>query len=467
MKLLITLCCVLGFSLQSYTQQDAPSPILFIYDASGSMWGQLDGKTKKDIAADVLSSSVEKLPENQQLGLMAYGHRKKGDCNDIEFMVDIKNSNKGSITNAVKDINALGKTPLARSAKLAINTLKVTKTKATIILITDGIESCDGNICDVVSNAKTEGIDFKLHVVGFGLKADETEQLKCAADAGGGNYYDASNALSLSEGLIEATTQTIDQPEGNFSIYATKNGEPVDAWIKATKSGTIEAVDGSRTYRDSGWVYLPPGKYDIAINPLEGTDIPGTSISIEMKEGDVKHETISFDGGTLEVTTTNNGEGWDTLVKMKDVTSGKVVASVRTYSQSKTMEVPAGKYLVTFQALAMNGLETYAEVDNVEVKSNSKTPISHNFKTGIAMIGVQTASGELIDATVNFHEINSNKGVAASRTYTSASNNPRKFLLNPGTYTVKLNTLGIHKGNTKTFTIEVKEGETVSKTITF
>ena len=48
MKLLITLCCVLGLSFQSYTQQGAPSPILFIYDASGSMWGQLNGKTKKE-----------------------------------------------------------------------------------------------------------------------------------------------------------------------------------------------------------------------------------------------------------------------------------------------------------------------------------------------------------------------------------------------------------------------------------
>lgn len=467
MKLLITLCCVLGFSLQSFTQQDAPSPILFIYDASGSMWGQLDGKTKKDIAAQVLSTTVTQLPQQQKIGLMAYGHRKKGDCNDIEFMINLSNADKSLVTNAVNDMNALGKTPLARSAKLAINTLKEQQTKATIILITDGIESCDGNICDVVANAKAEGIDFKLHVVGFGLKANETEQLKCAADAGGGNYYDASNANSLSEGLLEATSQTIDKPEGNFSIYATKNGQPVDAWIKVTKSGTNVVVDGTRTYRDSGWIYLPPGKFDIAINPLEGTDIPGTSISVEMQEGDIKHENVSFDGGTVEVTTTNNGKGWDTMVKMKDMVTGKVVASVRTYGDIKSMEVPAGNYLVTFQALAMNGLETYSEADNIEVKANSKTPLSHEFKTGTAMIGVQTAAGELIDAIVKFAEINSKKHVASSRTYTSASNNPRSFLLNPGTYEVTLNTLGNHKGNSKTFTIEVKADETITKIITF
>ncbi|MEZ4795873.1 MAG: VWA domain-containing protein [Flavobacteriaceae bacterium] len=466
MKLLITLCCALGLCLQTFAQQEAPSPILFIYDASGSMWGQLDGKTKKEIASQVLSTTVNNLPENQSIGLMAYGHRKEGDCNDVEFLVDINNSDKFNVTKAVKGINPLGRTPLARSATMAINSLKESNTKATIILVTDGIESCDGNICDVVAKAKADGIDFKLHIVGFGLKESETEQLKCAADAGGGKYYDATNASGLGEGLTEATAATVDKPDGNFSIYATKNGEPVDAWVKATKAGTNEAVDGSRTYRDSAWVYLPAGKYDIEIKPLEDSDIPGTSITVEMKEGDIKHETISFDGGTLEVTANNNGEGWDAVVKMYD-SNGKVASNTRTYGRSKTMEVPAGTYKVSFQGLVMKGNETYTEIENVEVKSNTTTPLIHNFETGKAMIGVKTASGELIDATVNFHEVDSNKNVAASRTYTSSSSNPREFLLSTGTYKVKILTLGAHKGKTETFTIEIKKGETVTKIITY
>ena len=461
--LLLTFC--LFFHLNA--QEKVLSPILFIYDASGSMWGQLDGKTKKDIASEVLSTSVNNLPSNQNIGLMAYGHRKKGDCNDIEYLVNLNNSTKSNITNAVSSMNALGKTPLARSAALAINSLKESNTKATIILITDGIESCDGNICDVVAKAKADGIDFKLHIVGFGLKEGETEQLKCAADAGDGNYYDATDASGLGEGLTEATAATIDKPEGNFSIYAEKNGQPVDAWIKATKAGTNEAVDGSRTYRDSGWVHLPPGKYDIAIRPLEGTDIPGTSITVEMKEGEIKHENISFDGGTLEVTVTNNDEGWDSVVKMFDVNTGKVVANTRTYGRSKTMEVPAGNYKITFQALVMKGNDTFFEVDNIEVKSNATTPITHNFETGIAMIGVKTASGELIDAGVNFLDVNSGKRVTGARTYTSDKSNPREFLLNPGTYKVEIKSLGAHVGKNKTITIEVKKGETVTEIITF
>jgi len=249
---IVVFCFVFQLNAQ---EQDAPSPILFIYDASGSMWGKLQGKTKKEIASNVLSTSVNNLPDNQNVGLIAYGHRKKGDCNDIEFLVDLKNNSKDKVTKAVKGINPLGRTPLARSATMAINSLRDSKTKATIILITDGIESCDGNICDVVSAAKAEGIDFKLHIVGFGLKEGETKQLKCAAEAGGGHYYDAADAGGLGDVLNEATTSTVDEPDGNVSVYAVKNSIAIDAIVKAYDIIGKRKPISVRTYQDTAYFY--------------------------------------------------------------------------------------------------------------------------------------------------------------------------------------------------------------------
>ena len=166
MKKIIFLLCFM-FIATILQAQDKQSPILFIYDASGSMWGQIDGKSKKEIASEVLSNIVDSLPENQNIGLVAYGHRNKGNCDDIEYIADIANEDKTRVINAIKSINPLGKTPLARSATLVIDSLKVNSTKATIILVTDGIESCDGNICDVVTKAQSDGIDFKMHIVGI------------------------------------------------------------------------------------------------------------------------------------------------------------------------------------------------------------------------------------------------------------------------------------------------------------
>ena len=178
MKQLFTLLMALGTCLLLNAQDTlTPSPIIFIYDASGSMWGQLEGKTKMEIASDVLSGTIDSLPENQQIGLVAYGHRQKGDCKDVEFLVNVGKNNKAKVNQSLKNIKPLGKTPLAYSAMQVFDTLRVTKMKATIILVTDGIESCGGNICEVVKAAREEGIDFKLHIIGFGLKEGETEEL--------------------------------------------------------------------------------------------------------------------------------------------------------------------------------------------------------------------------------------------------------------------------------------------------
>lgn len=461
-KLIVFLFCIL-----SINAQDKPAPILFIYDASGSMWGKLEGSTKKDVAAKVLSTTVSKLPENQNLGLIAYGHRKKSDCDDIEFMVDLTNTSKASITNAVKGMKALGKTPLARSASLAIKSLKEKKIKATVILITDGIESCDGDLCKVIKDARAEGIEFRLHIVGFGLKDGEKDALVCAAKAGDGNYYDAENSADLGSVLTEATKQTVDKPKGNFSVYAVKNGKAVDALVKVKSVITKKEVGLARTYRDTGFVYLEKGNYEVEVKALEASDIPASSFQLELKQGKVFHRDISFDGGYLEVTTTNNGESWDAIVRMLDQTNGKVIANTRTYGSKKQMEVPAGRYNIFVQALNIEGISTEVTIKDVDVIPNSSTPFSYNFQSGIIMIGVQTKSSELIDATVNIFENTNNKNVASGRTYTSSSSNPRKFILNPGTYNVKIMTLGKHKGKSQTFSITVKAGQTEEKIISY
>ena len=268
MKKLLLLIIISSFSFLLIAQEK--SPIIFIYDASGSMWGQLEGKTKKEIATTVLSTSVNNLSEKQQIGLVAYGHRQKGDCQDVEFLIDPNNQDKSKVIQSLKGINPLGKTPLAYAAKQVIGQLRVNQMKATIILITDGIESCNGDICTVVKAAKEEGIDFKLHIVGFGIKDNDTRQLKCAAKAGDGQYYDANNTDGLSEVLNEATKTTVDDPNPNFSIFATKNGQPIDAIAKVqdTKKKTYNI--NIRTYADTGFVYLVPGNYTLEVKPVRG-----------------------------------------------------------------------------------------------------------------------------------------------------------------------------------------------------
>lgn len=450
------------FQLKAQNNQN-PSPIIFIYDASGSMWGKIQGKTKKDIAAEVLTAAVNKLPANQKTGLVAYGHRQKDDCKDVEFLVDVEKGNKTDVNNSLKTIKSLGRTPLAYSAQQVIDKLRTTKMKATIILITDGIESCGGNICDVIAAAKKEGIDFKLHIVGFGLKENETEQLKCAAKAGDGRYYDAADAGGLGDVLNDATTESVDKPKGNISVYALKNGKPIDAYVKAIMKGKKRGDAVARTYRDTVLFYLQPGTYNLEVLPLEGSKInPITLTDVLTVDKKITHRTVSFDGGKFTFTTTNNNEGWDCLVKIYKKGTKTVAATGRTYGRDKDFELNAGMYDIELTALVIEGTEINHSIKNVEIKAAETNKISHNFNSGVAMIGAKTGSG-YVDASVKITEIKSKKIVAYGRTYMAASSNPKKFLLNPGTYEVSLTGLGANKGKNDKYIITVKAGETVEK----
>lgn len=550
------LLCMICLAVQVHAQEiGTPSPIIFIYDASGSMWGQIDGVSKMEIATDVLSTSVNNFPENQNVGLVAYGHRREGDCRDVEFMVGMDNNNKSLINQTLSGIRPLGRTPLAYSATQVINTLRESEERATVILVTDGIESCDGNICEVVQAAKGEGIDFKMHIIGFGLQGEETTQLQCAAKAGDGQYYDAENAEALSEVLNEATESTVDEPDGNFSVYAIKNGEPIDAMVEAYQAGTETRIETARTYRDSTFLFLPPGMYDLKVLPLENSDVnPITITGIQSVEDQIGHQTVRFDGGIIRVLATKNGEGWDSSVKIysqdgsqvsggrtygeadeyelnpgiydvevialaldgaetshrfndisvvgneivdvehefksgtirigvngsdglvdaminiTDANTGAAITGGRSYtsasSNPKTFTITPGTYNVKMEAAAINGIDRIHTIEGLVVNENEVTSAEHLFRSGIALIGATSSDG-LVDATVRIVEVNSQTNVGGARTYTSDSSNPRRFILNPGTYEVTLNALGAHAGKTETFSIVVEEGQTSEKITTF
>ena len=104
--------------------------MILILDSSGSMWGTIDKSTKIGIAKEVISSVLGKMNPNQAVGLEVYGHRQKGDCNDIETLIKPSVGNHNEILRALDKINPTGKTPLANTALKVINQLKNDKQQA-------------------------------------------------------------------------------------------------------------------------------------------------------------------------------------------------------------------------------------------------------------------------------------------------------------------------------------------------
>jgi Ca-activated chloride channel family protein len=143
------------------------------------------------------------VPENLELGLMAYGHREKGNCGDIELVVPPGPGTAQAIGEAADKMRFLGSTPLSAAVKKAAEELRYGEEKATVILITDGIETCNADPCALASELEQNGIDFTAHVVGFGLSEDEGRQVACLADNSGGKYLAADDADQLEDALTE------------------------------------------------------------------------------------------------------------------------------------------------------------------------------------------------------------------------------------------------------------------------
>ena len=145
---------------------------------------------------------------------MTYGHREKGNCGDIELLIEPALNTGAAIAAAADDINPKGMTPISDAVRLAAENLRFTEQKATVILITDGLETCEVDPCALASELEGKGIDFTTHVLGFGLSDEEGQQVACLAENTGGKYLSANDGDALVQALATTVAQVVRaQPE--------------------------------------------------------------------------------------------------------------------------------------------------------------------------------------------------------------------------------------------------------------
>ncbi|MBN2408107.1 MAG: VWA domain-containing protein, partial [Candidatus Aminicenantes bacterium] len=190
-------------------EKEAGKYVEIIMDASNSMWGQIAGEAKITIARKALTQIINGLPETMNVGLRVYGHRyglnDPKACTDTELLVPIGPLEKAPLVDTVNKIQIKGKTPLVHSVLEAIKDFAKIP-NGSVILVTDGIESCNGDIMSIAPAIKAAGLELKVHIVGFDIKERESrEQLEAIAKSTEGRYLDAKNAGEL----LSALQQTL------------------------------------------------------------------------------------------------------------------------------------------------------------------------------------------------------------------------------------------------------------------
>ncbi|MEB8387895.1 VWA domain-containing protein [Rhodobacteraceae bacterium KMM 6894] len=253
----------------SVQAQDAPGEdVMIVFDGSNSMWGQIDGVAKIEIARDVMKNLLGEWTAERHVGLMAYGHRRRGDCTDIETLITPAPGMAAEIQARINAITPTGKTPLTDAVEQAAQALSYTDRPATVVLISDGLESCDRDPCALAKALEKGGVGFTAHVVGFGLGTDDAASLACIANETGGQFIEAENAGELATALSTLSTAVAAAPVPAPTPAPEPTPEPEAPQITLTAPAT--ALTGANF--DVAWDRIIEPRDSITIVPMGAKD---------------------------------------------------------------------------------------------------------------------------------------------------------------------------------------------------
>ena len=442
----------------------ADPKLLLVLDASGSMWGQVDGVNKIVIAREVLGDLVDELPDAAEIGVIAYGHRREGDCDDIETVVPMASLSRDDLKTKVNALNPKGKTPITKSVERAFAELEGGEGAATVILLSDGLETCSGDPCAAVRAARERGVDFVMHVIGFDVAGEDVSSLECAAQAGGGLYLAAENAAELSGALDRAVAMPAEIPAGRLSVRAVADGELQDASVHVTSADTGEDAGGGRTYADPDTnpraIPLPDGRFDVRVLAMGIKGDTERRFTIEIVDGSTVEKEVDYSTGTVSIGVTRNGELSDAVYRVSVPSTGEEVAAGRTYTGAKSnpasVRIVSGTYEVSVGSVEISS-RPWVSLGEVTVEPEGTVEVSHEFVSGTLELGA-SRDGELVDATLRIRSVASGDAVGQGRTYTSETSNPKTFVLTPGDYEVTVSEI---RGEKRTLQVTVPEAETV------
>lgn len=233
---LTLLLLVLPASLFAQVQpKPVKTRILFVLDASGSMLDPWQSANRMAIAKKVLSAMLDSLQKtpNTEIGLRVFGSMSPlsmNDCKDTRLEVPIRANNAAAIKAKLNILNAKGITPIAYSLEKAGADFQLSteKTRNIIILITDGIESCEGDPCNVSFRLQQKGIILKPFIVGLGLSPEVAQKFECI-----GKYNNSENEDSFRKILKNVINTILNSSTSQINLL-DENQQPTETNVHMT-----------------------------------------------------------------------------------------------------------------------------------------------------------------------------------------------------------------------------------------
>lgn len=426
LRLLLALAS-LAFGFAAGAQTQDTSPMLVIFDSSGSMTRPAGAESRIVAAKRVMTEFLSNLPEGMPLGLTIYGHRRPRDCRDIENVRPITPIDRGGLIEMSGRIGALqarGETPIAQTLIESIPLFGGRPGR--ILLVTDGREECGGDVCAAARRLAAAGISLRVDIIGFGTGAAERAALRCITDITGGRYLEARDAASLAGALRTASQPAAPAPQPvptqrittglRVAVFAdgrVPEGAPI-VRVRGESNLERESASPAPTFD------LPPGRYRVTAQLGSGGE--SAPAEVEVLDGRVTELRIDLGSGRLVAVLTSAGRPFPTSPNVELRRNGDVVTV--TNGSEAIFDADAGAYSLR---VLVGGNDRYVDVPNLRIAAGATNRQTVDVPVGVLVV---TFSGASQPGTPMIHVLSGSDIVHAE------VNNPARFVVLPGTYDV-------------------------------
>ena len=219
-----------------------------ILDSSGSMAGEINGQPKMVLAKTALVEFMEQMPASSQVAFRVYGHTGSNEeidraesCQGTELLYPFQPLDVATFETALAAFEPTGWTPIARSLEAAqtdFNDSNRVGGANFIYLVSDGIETCDGDPVTAARTLHESDIQAVINVIGFDVDAEAAAQLQAVAEAGGGAYIEARTESEIRQAFDETSRNIRDY----YDCVVLQEREQYDEVYDAQRA-TYDCID--------------------------------------------------------------------------------------------------------------------------------------------------------------------------------------------------------------------------------
>jgi hypothetical protein len=350
-----------------------------VLDSSGSMADETNtGEPRIDAAKRVLTDVVAAIPADRpeiNVGFRVFGHKgnntqagKEESCQSSDLTVPIDGVNKEALQAQVDSYAPVGWTPIGLSLQRANEDFPVASdtVENAIILVTDGLETCDTDPCEIATSLKQGDKRVTIYVVGLGLDQEELRITSCIAENSGGQIVGAQNAEELSDALFTFLEELqVVITTGFLEIESIGGLYPLANVTCAGQEATDSNPEGGEPFTytfttETNKVEVPTGVCDVAWKNPSGQET-AIQVNIEAERTTfIRGSLIKFPNGAGEIYVLKAQDG--TVIWQDQIEQGDWVWVLPGIYTCDLLELVGDPILISFTVQTLPGSATQVEI---------------------------------------------------------------------------------------------------------